>query len=257
MSRVDALVERLLRLERPLLIALDVDGTISPIVRDPDKAQIPLETLAILAALSEAPGTELALVTGRDLQSLRRMERLEGIWRAVEHGGVVLGPNEEVRERSLSGHQRTALERFKKWADAHAPDAFIEQKPQAIAVHVRAIAMHDPERAERLMDEADTLAQHLGLHVRRGKALREAEAVPNDKGRALQEILERSRARSVLFMGDDLTDFPAIELAAEHGVGVFVQSPEQRGAPSRSAVVLDGIDEVVAVLRGLLEGIRH
>ena len=48
----------------------------------------------------------------------------------------------------------------------------------------------------------------------------------------------------------------AIELAAEHGVGVFVQSSEQRGAPSRSAVVLDGIDEVVAVLRGLLEGIR-
>jgi trehalose-6-phosphatase len=124
-------------------------------------------------------------------------------------------------------------------------------------VHVRAIAMHDPERAEHLMNEADALAQRLGLHVRRGKALREAEVVPNDKGRALQEILERSRARSVLFMGDDLTDFPAIELAAEHGVGVFVQSPEQRGSPSRSAVVLDGIDEVVAVLRGLLEGIRH
>jgi trehalose-6-phosphatase len=106
------------------------------------------------------------------------------------------------------------------------------------------------------MHEADALAQRLGLHVRRGKALREAEVVPNDKGRALQEILERSRARSVLFVGDDLTDFPAIELAAEHGVGVFVQSSEQRGAPSRSAVVLDGIDEVVAVLRGLLEGIR-
>jgi len=256
MSRVDELVERVLRLERPLLVALDVDGTISPIVRDPDKAEISPETLAVLGALSNAPGIELALITGRDLQSLRRMERLEGVWRAVEHGGVVLAPDEEAGKRSLNEAQRTALERFKAWADSHALGAFIEYKPQAIAVHVRAIAMHDPERAERLMDQADTLAQSLGLHVRRGKALREAEVVPNDKGRALREILERSGARSVLFVGDDLTDIPAIELATELGVGAFVQSPEQRGTPSHAAVVLDGVDEVVAVLRGLLEGFR-
>jgi len=44
--------------------------------------------------------------------------------------------------------------------------------------------------------------------------LREAEAVRQDKGNALREIFERSGARSVFFAGDDLTDFPAIELAA-------------------------------------------
>ena len=53
MSNVGDLVARLLRLERPLLIALDVDGTISPIARDPDMAEIPAETLATLAALLE------------------------------------------------------------------------------------------------------------------------------------------------------------------------------------------------------------
>jgi trehalose-phosphatase len=252
---VDDLIERLGRLERPLLVALDVDGTISPIVRDPDSAEIPAETLATLEALSGAPGIELALVTGRDLPSLQRMEQLRGIWRAVEHGGVVLGPGEVPRERSLSEAQRSALEQFKEWIDAHADGAFIEHKPQAIAVHVRGLAMQDPERAERLMDEADALAQSLGLHVRRGKALREAEVVRNDKGLALREILVRSGARSVLFIGDDLTDFPAIELAAQHGVGAFVQSREQRGAPPRSAVLLGGVDEVGSVLRGLLESI--
>lgn len=254
---VDDLIERLLHLERPLLVALDVDGTISPIVRDPDTAQIPKETLATLEALSGAPDIELALVTGRDLPSLRRMEQLEGVWRALEHGGVVLGPSEVPSERSLSEPQRSALERFKEWVDAHAHGAFIEHKPQAVAVHVRGIAMRDPERAERLMDEADALAQSLGLHVRRGKALREAEVVANDKGLALREILERSGARSVLFIGDDLTDFPAIELAAQHGVGAFVQSREQRGTPPTSAALLGGVDEVAAVLRRLLESIHR
>lgn len=256
MSRARDLVERLLRLERPLLVALDVDGTISPIVRDPDMAEIPPATLSTLEALSGTPDIELALVTGRDLDSLRRMEQLDGVWRAVEHGGVVLGPDETPGKRELSKGQREALERFKEWVDAHAHGAFIEYKPQAIAVHVRAIAMHDPEHAEHLMNEADALAQSLGLHVRRGKALREAEAVPNDKGLALREILERSGARSVLFIGDDLTDFPAIDVAAEHGIGAFVRSREQRGTPAASAVPLDGVEEVAAVLRGLLEGIR-
>lgn len=256
MSPIGSLIERLLRLERPLLVALDVDGTISPIVRDPDMAEIPDKTLATLDALSGAPGIELALVTGRDLQSLRRMEQLNGIWRAVEHGGLVLGPNETPGERVLSEQHRDALERFKAWAETHAHGAFIEHKPQAVAMHVRAIAMQDPQQAEHLMNEADALAQSLGLHVRRGKALREAEALPNDKGLALREILARTGARSVLFIGDDLTDFPAIELAAEHGIGIFVQSPEQRDTPSSAAALLGGVDDVAAVLRGLLEGVR-
>lgn len=256
MSRVDRLIARLLDLERPLLVALDVDGTISPIVRNPDMAEIPSETLALLEELSGAPGIMLALITGRDLASLRRMEQLDGIWRAVEHGGVVLGPNETPSERRLTEGQRSALLQFKRWADEHAPDSFVELKPQSIAVHVRGIAMRDPERAEHLMAEADALAEGLGLHVRRGKALREAEVVPHDKGIALGEIIERSGAQSALFIGDDLTDFPAIELAAERGVGAFVRSSEQRGVPSRSAFVLDGIDEVAAVLRALLESVR-
>ncbi|MGB5415834.1 MAG: trehalose-phosphatase, partial [Polyangiales bacterium] len=89
MSRIGALVESLLELERPLLVALDVDGTISPIVRDPDLARIPASTLSNLETLARAPGVGLALITGRALSSIARMEQLEGIWRAVEHGGLV------------------------------------------------------------------------------------------------------------------------------------------------------------------------
>ncbi len=256
MSEIGRLLDRLLQLERPLLVALDVDGTISPIVRDPDLARIPSETLEILSALAAAPGVHVALVTGRDLDSLRRMEQLEGIWRAVEHGGVVLAPGQAPGARELQEEHRLALDRFRAWVTQNAHGAFVEQKPQAVAVHVRAIAAEDPDRAQRLMDEADALAQDLGLHVRRGKALREAEAVHHDKGSALREILDRSGARSVCFVGDDLTDFPAIELASKRGVGVFVRSDEQGGAPSSAAVVLQSVDDVFAVLSGLLQRVR-
>jgi len=251
-NRVEALLEALLTLERPLLLALDVDGTLSPIVRDPDRAEIPAPTLSTLASLAKAPMMEVAIITGRDLSSLSQMEQLQGVWRAVEHGGLVLAPGQAPSRRELTNEQREALARFRQWVDTHADDAFIEHKPQAIAVHVRGIAENDPDRADQLLREADELAQRLGLHVRRGKALREAEAVVHDKGSALQEIFDRSGARSVFFAGDDLTDFPAIDFASEHGVGVFVCSDEQRGAQPGSATLLQSVDEVAALLSQLL-----
>lgn len=257
MSRVDSLLDDLLSLPRPLLVALDVDGTLAPIVRDPDMAEIPAETLSTLEGLASSPSVELALVTGRDLSSLKRMEQLEGIWRAVEHGGLVLGPGEEPSERRLTPAQQAALDRFASWVETEARDAFIELKPQAIAVHVRALAAQNPQRAERLLQEADELAQSLGLHVRRGKALREAEVNQHDKGSALSEIFRRSGARSLFFAGDDLTDLPAIELASQHGLGVFVRSAEERGTPASDAILLDTVDEVDAVLRGLLRALRE
>lgn len=257
MSRVDSLLEALLTLERPLLLALDVDGTLAPIVRDPDLAQIPQQTLSTLAALAEVPTLELALITGRDLGSLQRMEQLEGVWRAVEHGAVVLAPGQTPPRRELTSRQREALDRFREWVEARAHDAFIEYKPQAIAVHVRAIAANDPGRADQLLREADELAENLGLHVRRGKALREAEAVHHDKGSALREIFERSGAQSVFFVGDDLTDFPAVDFATERGVGAFVRSDEQPGTTSRSATLLESVDEVTALLSQLLQRIAR
>lgn len=255
MSRIASLLDSLMNLERPLLMALDVDGTLAPIVRDPDLAEIPAQTLSTLAALAEAPMVELALITGRDLSSLARMEQLEGVWRAVEHGGLVLAPGQQPSRRDLTSEQREALDRFRQWVDANARDAFIEHKPQAIAVHVRGIAAQDPRRAEQLLRQSDELAKHLGLHVRRGKALREAEAVRYDKGRALGEIFERCGARSVFFAGDDLTDFPAIEFATEHGIGAFVRSDEWRDTPSGTAVILQSVDEVAALLSQLLHRI--
>lgn len=246
------LVDRITGLDRPLLIALDVDGTISPIVRNPDLASIPEPTLQTLERLASIPSLFVALVTGRDLDSLSRMEQLEGIWRGVEHGGVVLAPGERIAERALSDSQRLALRRFGDWARTHAQDAFIELKPQAVAVHVRAIAETDPERAEQLLTEADTLAGSLGLHVRRGKALREAEAVRHDKGSAVAELIARTGASSVFFAGDDVTDFPAIELAAAHGIGAFIRSDEQREAPAENTVVLDGVEQLSGVLHELV-----
>lgn len=248
-----SLVDRLLALQRPLLTALDVDGTLAPIVLDPDAATIPVSTLGSLEALVRAPEVQVALITGRDLASLSRMESLEGVWRGVEHGGLVLAPGERSQPRTLSEEHRRALDRFRVWVDEHADDAFVEYKPNAIAVHVRTLSERAPERARHLLDRAEAFARSLGLHVRKGRSVREAETARHDKGEALAEIFERSGAKSVFFAGDDITDMPAIEFAIERGVGGFVVSDERPEPPLHRAVPLDGVDAVASLLAELAD----
>lgn len=246
-----SLVDDVLTLDRPLLVALDVDGTVAPIVRDPDTAAIPDDTLESLKTLASTPGVVLALVTGRDLQSLSRMEQLDGIWRGVEHGGQVLAPGEQLQRRELTEGHEQALMRFREWVLEFAEDAFIEYKPRAVALHVRRIAETDPSRADALLVEAEELAARLGLYVRKGRCVREAEVFQHDKGEALRKIFERSRARSIFFAGDDVTDVPAIEFASRHGIGAFVLSQEKPDAPSGLTVTVPNSEAVAKLLRDL------
>lgn len=253
MSAKDRLVDRLLALPRPLLLALDVDGTLAPIAKKPDEATIPKDTLELLQELARLAELQVALITGRDLSSLRQMESLQGIWRGLEHGGLVLAPGEKPQKRALPEDKVRALEALGAWVRKEAPEAFLEFKPQAVAVHVRPLLATDPQRAEAILREVDALGERLGLHMRRGRALREAEVFEHDKGSALREIFERARAQSVFFAGDDITDMPAIEFASLHGIGAFVRSEERPSSPLDSAVVLDGTDAVRLALSGLLE----
>ena len=233
------LADALLGLPRPILIALDVDGTLAPIMPNPEAAAIPDGTLATLQSLAGSSSTTLALITGRDLDSLARMERIDGIWRAVEHGGLVVAPGEQPRARGLTPQQEEALARFRAWARAHARDAFVEYKPRAVAVHVRQIASEDPSRAKALLEEAGARAGALGLHLRKGRCVREAEAFKHDKSEALREIFERSGAASTFFAGDDITDVAAIEFASAHGIGAFVLSKERPRPPSQALASLE------------------
>ncbi|MBX3247006.1 MAG: HAD-IIB family hydrolase [Myxococcales bacterium] len=220
-------------LPRPLLVALDVDGTLAPIVDDPATARIPDETRRILRRLARRDDLVVALVTGRDLRMLERMAgRMPGMWRAVEHGARVIAPGERAHARPLTADERARLDAFASFV-RESPGR-LERKPRAVALHVR--GLDEPTQSEWLARGA-ARASALGLAPRLGRAVLEAElGAPDgadgvagvaDKGRALAVIHARTGARAVFFAGDDLTDLPAITYAQKHGVGAFVESPER------------------------------
>ena len=243
------------RLPRPLLIALDVDGTLAPIVAEPDAARVPRKTRAVVRALADLPRVNVALITGRSASSLRTVAGTLEVWRGLEHGRVIVRPGEALPRSGLDPAARERLAAFERWAKKHATPhgARLERKGAARAVHVRELADDDPAEAKRLLRAAKIAAEKLGLHPRTGKAVLEAEAAPGDKGDALEAIRFASRSRGVVYAGDDITDYPALRRAAVlGGIGIFARSVERPDLPrGMMAAVVDGPEGVLEVLSSL------
>lgn len=243
MTPLDALAARITALPRPLLLAFDVDGTLAPIVEDPDAARVPPEVARALRTLASRRGVRVALVTGRDAASLARVVRIAGAYRVLEHGRRVLVPGASMRETAPSAALRARLDAFEAWARAHAvpAGARLECKAQSRAIHVRALAARDAAGALRLLARAARAARRADLVPRSGRAVLEAALADADKSTALAELARMTGARSVVYAGDDRTDQAAIARAgALGGLGVHVRSAERPRTPRGATAVVSG-----------------
>lgn len=246
-------------LPRPLLVALDVDGTLAPIVEEPDAARVPPKTRAIVRRLTRLPRVRVALITGRSAASLKKVAGVTGVWRALEHGRVIVPPGAPTPRGEVDPIARERLDAFERWAREHVVPhgARLERKAAARAVHVRRLSESDPDEAARLLRAAQRYAEKLGLHARPGRAVVEAEAAPGDKGDALEAIRFASRTRGVVYAGDDVTDYPAIRRAADlGGIGIFVRSEERSRLPRGTlGAVVDGPEGMAELLAELVEAL--
>jgi trehalose 6-phosphate phosphatase len=68
----------------PLLIATDLDGTLAPIVAHASEARVPPGAQAVMERLSTK--AKVAVITGRDLNTARRMVPVEGVAIVGSHG---------------------------------------------------------------------------------------------------------------------------------------------------------------------------
>ncbi|GGO87032.1 trehalose-phosphatase [Wenjunlia tyrosinilytica] len=254
------------------VVALDFDGTLSPIVPDPDQARAHPGAVRALSGLAPRVRS-VAVVTGRP----------PGV--AVRHGGfagvpglehlVVLGHYGAERWDAVTGEVHAPavhpgvltaraelpgfLDRIGAWQGT-----WLEDKGRAVAVHTR--RTEDPDAAlDLLKGPLGELAERHGLVLEPGRMVLELRPPGMDKGVALAEYLNEVGAGSVLYAGDDLGDlaaFGAVErLRAEGLPGLLVCSGalDEGGEPTvaelarRADLVVDGPGGVVALLEALAD----
>ncbi len=232
-----------------VLVALDFDGVLAPIVDDPAAARPLPAARAALDRLVDPPRTHLALVSGRALASLRAVASPpDGAVLVASHGAELEGVATEL-DAAARAALTAATAALEAVAAAHAGTA-VEHKPAGVVLHTRGAAPEVAERASRAaLEGAGALP---GVHAMTGKSVVELSVVRATKGEAVEALRARLGVDAVLFAGDDVTDETVLGgLRRGHDVGVRVGGGES-AAEHRAAD-----PEAVAALLTALADLRH
>ena len=256
-----------------LIVGLDFDGTLAPIVDDPDSAHIHPDAHDALVSLAECVRA-VAVVTGRPARQALALGGLDEVGNAIgEEGRELFVLGQYGNERWTSTDRRVIspkpprglatftsdLPRLLRQADAS--EAWIEEKGLAVAVHTR--RLKDPQAAyERLLPVLTEAAKTQDLDVEPGRAVIEIRAHGMHKGAAVHKLVDELGAKAVMFCGDDLGDVEAFKAVEElrgqglPGLLVCSASQEESALSDLADVVVDGPAGVLGFLGVLADDIR-
>lgn len=190
-----------------LLVALDFDGTLAPLVDDPLSSRALPDARDAVLALEALPETRVAIITGRDLATLSIIfPESDRLLRVGSHGAEYrLDGDESVPTSPTQRAIVAALaERFEAMI-ADTPGAFVEVKPGGLSVHTRRAGLAaETEIFSTIRNWV--AANSRGLFERSGKNVLEYVLAENDKGTGIDRVRERVQPTATLYAGDDVTD---------------------------------------------------
>jgi trehalose 6-phosphate phosphatase len=243
-------------------VLCDIDGTLAPIVVDPESAAVPAPARTLLAGLASRYRL-VACVSGRRASAARSMVGLDQLTYAGNHGLELLRPgdSEPTLDPAL-GHRGTAASAFASrldWARLDGYGLRLEDKGPIQAIHWRGAP--DPGLAAQRAETIAELATEQGLVPHFGRLVLELRPVATvDKGIAVRRLIGESGASAALYGGDDRTDLDAFAALREllrdgtlvAGVRVGVASSEgPEEIRAEADLVVDGPDGFLDLLRAL------
>ncbi len=229
---------------RPLLIGLDIDGVLAPIVAHADDSRLLDGVADTVGRLANRYGVAVAAVSGRSLSSIRSFGLPDGLRLVGGHGlerndRPTTPLDEEEAERLVDLHRLATA------AAARAGDgAWVEEKAASVVLHVREAEPHRADDAIRELDESS--AGVSGAERKHGSAVLELFARAASKGTAMRELIDEARAATAVFVGDDVTDEEAFAELGPADLAIKVGT-----AASIAGHRLRDPDAVLAWLRAL------
>jgi trehalose 6-phosphate phosphatase len=245
-------IDRLDTIVKPgMLCAFDFDGTLAPIVPQPDQVRLPEHLLQQLRELSGH--TPLAIITGRSVADIRPRLGFPPDYLIGNHGLEGLPGQEDQR------HQRALL--CRGWLHQLTDEVqrampadhgvFIEDKVYSLSVHYR--HAKNPDQAARLLE---TLFAKLrpSPHVMGGKFV--FNLLPENaanKGSAFERLMQISAAPSAIYVGDDVTDEDVFRLRRTDILTVRIEA----SADSAAEFFVPDFADMARLLDELLIRLEH
>ena len=235
-----------------MVLFLDYDGTLTPIVEKPELAVISEETRQILKDLSRR--FIVSIVSGRVYEDVHRLVNVKGIIYAGNHGFRIEGENFKMVHPQASEFSSLIpqIKEFFMQRIGNIKGVLIEEKEFSLAIHYRLVEEKEIPFIERCVNEF--LDVYKNVRLMHGKKVFEIlPQVDWDKGKAIIWIMQNLgidfKDYSVIYIGDDTTDEDAFRILRTRGTPILVSSlPKTSFADFR----LNSVEEVKNLLRLIL-----
>ncbi|XP_027357873.1 probable trehalose-phosphate phosphatase J [Abrus precatorius] len=251
---------------KQIVVFLDYDGTLSPIVSDPEKAFMSRKMRATLKGIARHFPT--AIVTGRCRDKVYSFVKLAELYYAGSHGMDITGPTKSQSPKK--GNNKAVLfqpaSQFLPMIDEvykillektkSVPGATVENNKFCLSVHFRCV---DEKSWATLAEKVRlVLNEYPQLRLTQGRKVLEIRpTIKWDKGKALEFLLkslgyENSNDVFPIYIGDDRTDEDAFKVLRSRGQGIGIlvsRVPKETDA----SYTLQDPSEVEQFLRRLVE----
>jgi trehalose 6-phosphate phosphatase len=219
-----ASVEERMQAAARVLLFLDFDGTLAPLVQDPSNALLDESTRETLARISRSR-ILTTVISGRSLSDICGRISLEGIVYAGNHGMEIRGRQLQFMEPASAARREELAHLSKRLASKlrNIEGAIVQFKGLTTSVHYRSAAPEDVARIETTVKAALASAPASFRLVSSKMAL---EIIPQtgwDKGKAVGWIAQHFGDGNALsiYLGDDVTDEDAFRVLPD-GITVKV-----------------------------------
>ncbi len=247
--------------DKNIILFLDYDGTLAPIVNSPWEAVLSQENRELIEWLVLIPRYQVVIISGRTLVDIKQMVGIEGVIYIGNHGWEIEGSSMHF-ESLISVKVSSTMEKIKYELITELssiPGVFVEDKGMTLSVHYR-MAARDKEFLVRRIFEHICMPycrQNI-IKVHEGKKVLELRPpVEWDKGKAAlwllrkQEILRGKGNVLPIYIGDDTSDEDAFRVLKNKGITVFVGT----SGSSEAQYYLAGPQEVTEFLKHMIYGV--
>ncbi len=215
-----ALAALVASLPRPLVIGLDVDGVLAPIVAHADDARLSPGIAELLDRLDSVAGVEVAVVSGRSLAGLDQFGFSASLTVIGGHGGEIRGEPSPALDGREQSRYNLLHHLARQAATTAGHGAWVERKPLSVVLHVREVAdPHGRDALDRLQAEVARLE---GVKATPGSEVLELFARPASKSRAIALLRDHHHPASTVYVGDDVTDEDAFRALGPHDIAIKV-----------------------------------
>ena len=236
---------------KKLILLLDYDGTLTPIVSRPELAVLSDDMRDVLKRIAKR--YPLAIISGRSLDDVRDMVNVDGIYYAGNHGFEISNDRKLMHPEAEKTKPVIAeiCERMQEKL-GYIKGSIVENKGVTASVHYRMVSDDDFIEMEKIFNEVIVpYVEKGGIKITHGKKVFEIR--PNiewDKGKAVEFVIDAiGKKGTPVYIGDDRTDEDAFTALKDKGITVLVS---EKIKETNAEYYLRNVDEVKSFLEGLL-----